>query len=446
MRVTLKNRITSSIIMLAIVLMSAFAAIQVQNQLHVITIFNSLRAKLTAQILKNAVQKSLNEPNAQDDISKTLHSSLNSLTQSGLFDAAYVYSADGVIKASTNKIYAGKQASIAELAQIKQAIQGTTSTRGIDTYIDKAARSLTLYIPIKPNDGPFYVGRLDISLGNMQEALKQVYVPLILTVVMVAISSIFFGIILSRRVTTPISLLNTATKEIAGGDLNLKIHMDTNDELEELSDTFNLMAVELKKMRLKAENANPLTKLPGNIIIQERVEERIAKNEKFTVIYCDLDNFKAFNDKYGIHKGDKAIKLTAGILKEAIQKNGSNDDFIGHEGGDDFILLTIPERAEKISSYITNEFDKRIRLLYANEDLGRGYIEEKSRHGDEIMKFPIMTISLAGISNMIRPISSYGEVTNIAAEVKKKAKNMLGSCFVIDQRKEPWPPHTPHPA
>ena len=446
MRVTLKNRITTSIIMFAIVLMSAFAAIQVQNQLHVITVFNSLRAKLTAQILKNAVQKSLNEPNAQDDISKTLHSSLNSLTQSGLFDAAYVYSADGVIKASTNKIYAGKQASIAELAQIKQATEGITSTKSIDTYIDKATRSLTLYIPIESKSGPFYVGRLDISLGNMQEALKQVYVPLILTVVMVAISSIFFGIVLSRRVTTPISLLNTATKEIAGGDLNLKIHMDTNDELEELSDTFNLMAVELKKMRLKAENANPLTKLPGNIIIQERVEKCIAKNERFTVIYCDLDNFKAFNDKYGIHKGDDAIKLTAGIFKEAIQKNGSNDDFIGHEGGDDFILLTIPERAEKISSYITNEFDKRIRLLYANEDLGRGYIEEKSRHGDEIMKFPIMTISLAGISNMIRPISSYGEVTNIAAEVKKKAKNTPGSCFVIDQRKEPWPPHTPHPA
>ncbi|TRZ51220.1 MAG: diguanylate cyclase [Dehalococcoidia bacterium] len=446
MRVTLKNRITTSIIIFAIVLMSAFAAIQVQNQLHMITIFNSLRAKLTAQILKNAVQKSLNELNAQDDISKTLHGSLNSLTQSGLFDAAYVYSADGAIKASTNKIYTDKQASAAELTQIKQAIQGTTSAKGIDTYIDKATRSLTLYIPIKSNDGPFYVGRLDISLGNMQEALKQVYAPLILTVAMVAISSIFFGIILSRRVTTPISLLNTATKEIAGGDLNLKIHMDTNDELEELSDTFNLMAIELKKMRLKAENANPLTKLPGNIIIQERVEKRIAKNEKFTVIYCDLDNFKAFNDKYGIHKGDKAIELTAGIFKEAIQKNGSNDDFIGHEGGDDFILLTIPERTEKISSYITNEFDKRIRLLYANEDLGRGYIEEKARHGDEIIKFPIMTISLAGISNMIRPISSYGEVTNIAAEVKKKAKKISGSCFVIDQRKEPWPPHTPHPA
>jgi len=209
--------------------------------------------------------------------------------------------------------------------------------------------------------------------------------------------------------------------------------------------TFNLMAIDLKKMRQRAENANPLTKLPGNIVIQERVEERISKNEKFTVIYCDLDNFKAFNDKYGIHKGDDAIKLTAEIFKEAVGKNGSADDFIGHEGGDDFILLTAPERADNISSCITTEFDKRIRPLYDNEDLGKGYIEAKARHGDEIIKFPIMTISLAGISNMIRPIASYGEVTNIAAEVKKKAKNMPGSCFVIDQRKEPWPPHTPRP-
>jgi hypothetical protein len=117
-----------------------------------------------------------------------------------------------------------------------------------------------------------------------------------------------------------------------------------------------------------------------------------------------------------------------------VQKHGSQNDFVGHEGGDDFILLTAPERATVISNYITTEFDKQIRSLYDNEDLGRGYIEAKARHGDEIIKFPIMAISLAGVSNMIRPIASYGEVTNIAAEVKKKAKAMPGSCFVMDRR------------
>jgi diguanylate cyclase (GGDEF)-like protein len=420
------------------VLISAFAAIQVQNQLHVITIFNSLQAKLTAQILKDVLSKSLDEPDAQEDIDKALNKALTSLAGAGLFDTAYVYYNNGIIAASTNNMYIGKGSAGQELINIKQAIKDIASAKGFYAYVNKRTRVLSLYIPLQNKAGAIsYVGRIDMSLGNMQEALKQVYIPLLLTVIVVSVSSVFFGMILSRRVTGPISLLNTATKEIAAGDLNLKIHMNTKDELEELSDTFNLMAVELKKMRQKAENANPLTKLPGNIVIQEKVEERIRKKENFTVIYCDLDNFKAFNDKYGIHKGDDAIKLTADVFKEAMSIKGTADDFLGHEGGDDFILLTTPDRAEPISAYITVEFDKRIRTLYDNEDLGRGYIEAKARHNNEIIKFPIMTISLAGISNTIRPIASYGEVTNIAAEVKKKAKAMPGSCFVQDKRTKP---------
>jgi diguanylate cyclase (GGDEF)-like protein len=434
MRITLKNRITTALAIFAVVLIGAFAAIQVSNQLHVITIYNSLQARLTAQILKDAVQKSLNQAAVEDNVEKSLNNVLQSLTQSGLFDTAYIYSTDGRIVAATNNLFIGKKAGTGELSYIQQGLRDTSSAKNIITHVDKSARTLALYIPIKSKNSISYVGRIDMSLGNMQEALQQVYIPLILTVIIVSAASVFFGMLLSKRVTEPISLLNTATKEIAAGDLNLKIHMETSDELEELSDTFNLMAIELKKMRQKAENANPLTKLPGNIVIQEQAENRIAKNEKFTVIYCDLDNFKAFNDKYGIHKGDDAIKLTAGIFKEAVQKHGSQNDFVGHEGGDDFILLTAPERATAISNYITTEFDKRIKSLYNDEDLGRGYIEAKARHNEEIIKFPIMTISLAGISNAIRPIASYGEITNIAAEVKKKAKAMPGSCFVMDRR------------
>jgi diguanylate cyclase (GGDEF)-like protein len=279
----------------------------------------------------------------------------------------------------------------------------------------------------------------------MSAAMQQVYIPVILTAALVILANVFFVVILSKRIIGPISLLNTATKEVAAGDLDLRIHMNSNDELEELAETFNIMTIELKKMKEKAENANPLTKLPGNIVISEEVEKRIKENRKFTVIYCDLDNFKAFNDKYGIHAGDEAIKLAAAVFKEAVAQKGNPGDFIGHEGGDDFILLTTPDKAQAIGDYITSQFDSRIRTLYSKEDLDRGYIEAKSRHSDEIMKFPIMTISLAGVSNEIRPISSYGEVTNIAAEVKKKAKKMQASCFVVDQRKMPWPSDTPRP-
>jgi GGDEF domain-containing protein len=219
--------------------------------------------------------------------------------------------------------------------------------------------------------------------------------------------------------------------------------MNTHDELEELSETFNVMTVELKKMKEKAENANPLTKLPGNIVIREEAEKLLKENKKFVVIYCDLDNFKAFNDKYGIHAGDEAIKLTAAVFKEAVAQKGNANDFIGHEGGDDFILLTTPDKAKDMGDYIISEFAKRIKALYNKEDLDRGYIEAKSRYGNEIMKFPIMTISLAGVTNEIRLISSYAEITNIAAEVKKKAKQTPGSCLFMDKRKDPSPPSEP---
>ncbi|MCM8819412.1 MAG: diguanylate cyclase [Candidatus Omnitrophica bacterium] len=251
----------------------------------------------------------------------------------------------------------------------------------------------------------------------------------------VIIINIVLGVFLSRLIIGPIKVFNEAAKKIAAGSLGLKVKIFTGDELQELAETFNYMTDKLVEMKERAENANPLTKLPGNIVIMEEVEKRIKRGEKFIVIYCDLDNFKAFNDKYGIAKGDEAIKLTAQIFKEALAKKGSATDFLGHEGGDDFILLTSPERAQDIANYIIEEFDKRIRSLYSSQDLEAGYIITTARDGS-IKKFPIMTISLAGVSNLQRKITSYAQVTNIAAEVKKKAKSELGSCFVVDKRNE----------
>jgi len=156
---------------------------------------------------------------------------------------------------------------------------------------------------------------------------------------------------------------------------------------------------------------------------------------KFVVIYCDLDNFKAFNDKYGIAKGDEAIKLSADIFKETIKTLGNTDDFIGHEGGDDFILITTPDKAQAVADTIINEFDKRVRGIYIQEDLEQNCIIAHARDGS-IKKFPIMGITLSGVSNEHRNITSYGEVTNIAAEVKKKGKSIGKSTFVMDQRRD----------
>jgi diguanylate cyclase (GGDEF)-like protein len=210
--------------------------------------------------------------------------------------------------------------------------------------------------------------------------------------------------------------------------------LKTQDELQELSETFNYMTLEIKKMKSYAENANPLTKLPGNIVIREEAESRINMDKKFVLIYSDLDNFKAFNDKYGVHAGDEAIMLTANIMTEAVAHQKSKDDFVGHEGGDDFLILTSPDRAQNIADHIIEEFDNRIRFLYSQEDLQKGCIEAHARDTDEIRKFPIMTISLCGVGNYNRKIESYAQLTNIASELKKLAKKKQGSCFVMDRR------------
>ena len=122
------------------------------------------------------------------------------------------------------------------------------------------------------------------------------------------------------------------------------------------------------------------------------------ENTPFTVIYADIDNFKAFNDVYGFAKGDSAIKMTADILGDQLCYSGGPDGFLGHIGGDDFVLIVNPDNADLVCDGIISEFDHRIRSLYNEEDLRSGRIMPTDRRGEHL-EFPIMTISLAVVSN-----------------------------------------------
>jgi diguanylate cyclase (GGDEF)-like protein len=295
---------------------------------------------------------------------------------------------------------------------------------------------VTFYAPIVLDDVPQYVAVLRYSLGNMKQAIRDVGKLCLMVVAGIVAVMIPFCLLFVQSILGPIRVLNEATQDIAAGNLTQKVEIPTQDELGELAETFNEMTAALVAMKARAENANPLTKLPGNNVIHEEIEKRIQAKKKFVAIYSDLDNFKAFNDCYGIGAGDQAIKLTAQIMREALRK-GDPSDFLGHEGGDDFILLTTPEKAQEVANHICSEFDRRIRQLYSPEDQKRGYIVSKDREG-QIRQFPLMTISLAGVTNAHRELASYAEVTNICAEVKKWAKMQSKkegrSCFVVDRR------------
>jgi len=428
---TIQNRITSLMIISSIAFIGVFTFIQINNQVASVNRYNTYKAGIASSIVNNNLEAIIEQAQLSDP-SAAIQASIKELKDADIVKDAEVFTPEGKIIASTDSRLIGETVSLQDL----NSIQGLTGKKWLVPFVDKTTRAIDMYLALHTSaeiEKMAYAAKLTFPLGNTQEALSVVYQPVIFTAIIIILANLLIGFLLSKAVIRPLRILNEVTKMIAAGDLNVRVRITTKDELQELGATFNTMTEELVKMKALAENANPLTKLPGNIVIHEQIEKGIKENRKFVVIYCDLDNFKSFNDKYGIAKGDEAIVLAAEVFKEAQKNKGNTEDFIGHEGGDDFIILSTPDKSQGVADYITNEFDKRIRALYSPEDLAQGYIISTARD-NTIKQFPIMTISLAGVSNELRPIASYAEVTNIAAEVKKKAKAVGKSVFILDKR------------
>ncbi len=196
---------------------------------------------------------------------------------------------------------------------------------------------------------------------------------------------------------------------------------------------FTLLLLKIDSLRNLAMDANPLTKLPGNRFIAETVNAAIQKRLAWVVVYCDLDNFKAFNDKYGFSKGDQVLRFTGQVLSETIKSQGGANSFIGHIGGDDFIFMVPRELLQKASQNIINRFDQGILEFYNQEDRANGFIEAKDRQGNKQM-FPIIAISMASVTLDQHKFKHFLEVSSHCAELKKKAKAVPGSNLAMDQR------------
>lgn len=188
----------------------------------------------------------------------------------------------------------------------------------------------------------------------------------------------------------------------------------------------------LRRYRENIE-ANPLTQLPGNNAIEARIKELISAGQRFTVGYADLDNFKAYNDKYGFQKGDEVIRFTGRVVVEAIRHSGTAGDFVGHIGGDDFVFITSPEAADRVCQEVLDRVQTEFPRFYAVDDRNRGFIITTNRLG-RTQQFPLMTISIALVSNQQRMVASVGEVAQTASEIKKYLKSLPGSNYAHDKR------------
>ena len=179
--------------------------------------------------------------------------------------------------------------------------------------------------------------------------------------------------------------------------------------------------------------ANPLTGLPGNLSINEETSRRLASGVPFALLQVDIDFFKAYNDHYGYTRGDDAIQVLSRILVEAGGRHGEGN-FVGHIGGDDFVVITSPARAEFISRHIIDEFDKGSLILLNEEDIRRGYMEMRNRLG-EIRRMPLMSLTVALVMDEETKLKHYAQVNDLASELKRYGKGLSGSVVVRERRK-----------
>jgi PleD family two-component response regulator len=193
---------------------------------------------------------------------------------------------------------------------------------------------------------------------------------------------------------------------------------------------------------IKQREANPLTGLPGNPAIERELMKRIKQRAPYAFLYIDIDNFKGFNDYYGYQKGDEIIGFLAAILRRTVDKLGAKEDFIGHIGGDDFVMIASPVRTEIMAKYIVDEFDKGALLLLNEEDVKRGYLEIRDRQG-QIKRIPVMSLTMALVMSVDNRIKHFAEINDIASSLKEYGKRIDGSVVVKerrhDEQKQPNP-------
>lgn len=192
---------------------------------------------------------------------------------------------------------------------------------------------------------------------------------------------------------------------------------------------------QLKTRRAQLQS-NALTGLPGNVLIETELTRRIAAGERFAFLHLDLDYFKAFNDYYGYARGDSLIRFTASLLHQVIEQHGGEKDFVGHIGGDDFVVITVPERSKQIADEIHRRFDASIGEQYDAADRERGHITVHSSRQGGMQSFDILSITILIVTNVARDIQHSAQVADVAKELKKIGKSTKGSCVIPDRRSD----------
>ena len=226
------------------------------------------------------------------------------------------------------------------------------------------------------------------------------------------------------------------TAKRTSGEMAARLRNGADDYVSKPFDVDELVARIASALRRAAElrSLNPLSGLPGNLSIAHEIDARLADASNAACLYVDVDHFKEFNDHHGFARGDRLITHLAELLGQTVGEAG-DDAFIGHVGGDDFVVLAPSMNAEDLAKEIVARFDASIPALYDAEDRARGWVEAPDRRG-RTRRVPFVTVSIGIVPLVPARFAGATEVARAAAEMKEVAKRRTGSGYAIDRRRE----------
>lgn len=238
---------------------------------------------------------------------------------------------------------------------------------------------------------------------------------------------------------TPVIVNSESSFETVSKLITDNMHMQIEDDFiiiengqyAGLGKVVQLLKIITELQIKNARYANPLTLLPGNVPIFEKIDELIALGSRFSVAYCDLDNFKPYNDVYGYAKGDHVIKTVADILLQHVK---AENDFVGHVGGDDFIIVFESSDWHARCEAILKSFKREILHYYNEIDKKNGGIHAHTRNGESAF-YPVMSLSIGAVTPDLSVCNSYCDVAELATAAKRHAKNATGCSLFIERRK-----------
>jgi GGDEF domain-containing protein len=275
--------------------------------------------------------------------------------------------------------------------------------------------------------------RINSGLSDLSQQARAAY-RLTLAIALI-------GICLSAPVAVTVVLsihhsvraLKKATLEISDGSFEHQPKLTGKDEFAQLAQDFTRMGRKLRTLEQLRLDANPLTRLPGNLAIDREIDTRIDCNIPFSHLYIDLDNFKAYSDRYGYKAGSEVLARVGQLIQQTVREHGSNRDLIGHIGGDDYVVITTLELGEILAQKIIDEFTLMAPSFYNEVDCRAGFIAGQDRYGVERV-FPLMTISIALIRSDHYDFPSRLAIGQDCARVKEFLKGQEGSNYMLDRR------------